>query len=151
MTIDVRNIPQELYNTIKQVIPIVCVDLVVIDDHNRILLVKRNNEPAKNQWWFPGGRVHHGEFRIEAAKRKLIEECRLSSENIKEIGTYECMLPHPNQRFSHAVTTVYQAYIRQNEIILDNQSDDYCWKQKHQWEEDLLHEFILRTIKNVKE
>ena len=39
-----------------------------------LLLVKRANEPAKNQWAFPGGRVERGEKLEAAARRELKEE-----------------------------------------------------------------------------
>ena len=39
-----------------------------------LLLVKRANEPAKDQWAFPGGRVERGEKLELAARRELKEE-----------------------------------------------------------------------------
>jgi 8-oxo-dGTP diphosphatase len=39
-----------------------------------LLLVKRANEPAKDQWAFPGGRVERGEKLEAAARRELLEE-----------------------------------------------------------------------------
>ena len=44
-------INKELYQQIVQVIPIACVDLVVVDDVGQVLLAKRTNEPAIGEWW----------------------------------------------------------------------------------------------------
>ena len=65
------------YERIISVFPRVCVDIFVEDSHGHVLLLKRTNEPAIGQWWFPGGRVHIGETRFEAARRKLRERLRL--------------------------------------------------------------------------
>src|SRR5262245_19410251 len=64
-------IPSDFYRRILAVMPIVCVDLMVIDVDGRLLLLQRRREPAKGHWWFPGGRVHLGETRAESASRKL--------------------------------------------------------------------------------
>lgn len=41
-------IDNDLYNKIKQVIPIPCVDLLIKDENKNILLLKRNNEPLRS-------------------------------------------------------------------------------------------------------
>jgi 8-oxo-dGTP diphosphatase len=55
----------------NNVIPAVSVALKRGDT---LLLVKRANEPAKDQWAFPGGRVERGEKLEAAARRELLEE-----------------------------------------------------------------------------
>ena len=82
-------IPDDIYSLIVRSMPISCVDLLVEDQEGKVLLVKRAYEPAKGQWWFPGGRIHYQELRHKAAKRKLKEECGLIAEDFTEIGTYE--------------------------------------------------------------
>ena len=49
--------------------PLVSIDLVIRDPKNRILLGFRTNEPAKNKWFVPGGRIKKGENIEEAFKR----------------------------------------------------------------------------------
>jgi len=39
-----------------------------------VLMVKRKNEPFKNQWALPGGYVNVGESVLDAAKRECFEE-----------------------------------------------------------------------------
>ena len=43
-------VPEELYLRIVQVMPISCVDLLVVDEAGKILLLLRKNEPAAGQW-----------------------------------------------------------------------------------------------------
>ena len=47
-----------------------------------LLLVKRANEPAKDQWAFPGGRVERGEKLEAAARRELKEETGMEAGDI---------------------------------------------------------------------
>lgn len=82
-------VSEGLYSQILQVMPIPCVDLLVVNHIGDILLLLRKNEPAAGQWWFPGGRVLFGERREDAAKRKLEEECSICATQFKEIGTYD--------------------------------------------------------------
>jgi colanic acid biosynthesis protein WcaH len=69
-------IKKELYKEIQKVLPIACVDIVLIFKRE-FLLLKRNNNPAKGQWWFPGGRIIKGESIKQAARRKAKEETGL--------------------------------------------------------------------------
>ena len=53
--------------------PRVAVGAVVFKDE-RVLLVRRGQPPAKNQWAIPGGSVKIGETLQEAAEREIQEE-----------------------------------------------------------------------------
>ena len=93
-------IPGEFYRRILAIMPIVCVDLMVIDVDGRLLLLRRRDEPAKGHWWFPGGRVHLGETRADTASRKLTEECGLGSDQctITELITADVILSRRSRR-----------------------------------------------------
>ena len=63
-------IPQNLYNQIVQQMPITSVEAIIKKD-NTLLFLKRNNPPAKGEWWFPGGRIRKGETLKEALIREI--------------------------------------------------------------------------------
>ena len=47
---------------------------LILDDQDRILLVKRLREPEAGHWGFPGGKVDFGETVQEAVLREIKEE-----------------------------------------------------------------------------
>lgn len=56
-------------------VPAACV--VLVDDHKRLLLVKRQAAPKQGMWCLPGGFVECGETPERAAIRELQEETGL--------------------------------------------------------------------------
>lgn len=73
------------YSRAHQHLPIFCHD-VIIQYQGGLLLVIRNNYPAKNIYWVIGGRVQRGVSIINSLRQKVREECGLELENIKELG-----------------------------------------------------------------
>lgn len=137
-------IPDELYRKIRQVMPIPCVDLLVTDLQGRILLVRRKNEPAAGQWWFPGGRVHYLETREKAALRKLREECGIEALGVEAMGTFDVILESSTSAWrSHGITTLFHVRIGGPRAVrLDEQSADADWRVPEEWLRENLHGFV---------
>jgi colanic acid biosynthesis protein WcaH len=83
-----RWIPDEEWRTIVANVPLVSVDLV-IDHDGGVLLGKRENEPAKGEWFVPGGTVHKNESRTDAVHRVATEELGEAVVIDDCLGTYE--------------------------------------------------------------
>jgi 8-oxo-dGTP diphosphatase len=56
---------------------------------NEILLVKRRDEPDRNKWAIPGGKLEFNETLEEGLKREMLEETGLTVEVDKLIGISE--------------------------------------------------------------
>ena len=78
-------IGKKLYKDIVSVMPITCVDLILIYV-NKFLLGKRTNKPLKNKWCFSGGRILKGESPIKAVYRKLKEETGLNKKDVESVS-----------------------------------------------------------------
>ena len=143
-------ISEELYSRILQVMPIPCVDLLVVGDADKVLLLLRKNEPAADQWWFPGGRVLLGEERREAAIRKLKEECGLVSTQFEEIGTFDIVFSDAQKPRVHSITTLFKLKSGpESNLQLDQQSYDFCWLTSKEWLKRELHPFIRQRIEEM--
>jgi colanic acid biosynthesis protein WcaH len=136
-------IPLKSYKKIVDVIPILCVDIVV-RHKGKFLLVKRNNEPLKGEWWVPGGRLLKGETIENAAKRKMKEETGINIKIIKPLGYFEEHFK--KNKFGlksgiHTLSIVILAEPLSLNIKLDEQSSD--WK----FEKTLPKDFIIKSFK----
>lgn len=142
-------IPDRLYARIVRTMPVPCVDVVVQDRRGRVLMLKRSNPPARNQWWFPGGRVHYRETRREAARRKLREECGLRpAAPLREMGTFEVLFCEEDRLSAgHCVSTVFATRVKSGRVTLDAQSAGYAWRPPGVWLAQVRHPFLKRILR----
>ncbi|MEQ1544825.1 NUDIX domain-containing protein [Methyloglobulus sp.] len=61
-------------------IPSLGVGGVLFNSSRQVLLIKRNQAPAKGLWSIPGGRLEPGETLVEACRREFHEETNLDVE-----------------------------------------------------------------------
>lgn len=87
-TVRDKKIPEKIYREIRRFVPVICVD-VVITDGKKLLLAKRTNQPERNKWWIPGGRILKNETLKNAAVRLLREEIGLKGKIVRFLGFEE--------------------------------------------------------------
>jgi len=142
----VKQIPIELYQQIHQLMPIICVDIIVIVE-DQILLVKRGLEPMKNQWWFPGGRLYRGEKLKEAAKRILKTEINANASDFTYLGYEETEFPTDpfgHGQGTHTINHIYQTTLQNTTIKLDKNHQDYIIIPKNQTSQ--MHPYVKKFV-----
>ena len=103
-------VPAALYRGFIEWLPIACVDVTIVH-RGGALLVRRKDDPARGQWWVPGGRVHKGERLREAAARKAREETGLECHVGPILHTAETIFPDgPGGIAIHSINTCFLLY-----------------------------------------
>jgi len=87
--------------------PALTVDSIIISD-DKVVLIKRLNNPYKDSWALPGGFVEYGESVEDATVREAKEETNLDICLDKLIGVYSD--PDRDPR-GHTVTVAYKCSI----------------------------------------
>lgn len=142
-------IDKELYSQILENMPIICVDGVITNDRNQILFLKRENEPAKNEWWFPGGRLLKNESLEEAIIRKIKEETNIDAYVISYLGTTETMFNTGPFGFPvHTVNFTYHLRPESDDLKIDSQHSEYVWTDNI--DELRLNDKIFELLKQKK-
>lgn len=141
-------IEKNLYEKIQGIIPIACVDLIIVNEAGKVLLARRTNQPAQGEWWFPGGRVHYLETRVSAAVRKLKEECSLKATQMGELGTFDVILDGVGDRSKlHFITTVFIASVGSTDaFILEEQNSTAEWRLPADWLKLTLDPFVEQAL-----
>ena len=104
--------------------PKVCVTAVIIKNE-RILVLKRNEEPFKGEWDFAGGYVQKNETPDVALKREIKEELGVDC-NLEFLGYFTGSSSYHDYEFP-ILNIVYYADLN-GEIVLDeNENSQYSW------------------------
>lgn len=92
--------------------PKITVDGIIIKD-DKILLIKRKNEPFKDKWALPGGFVEYNETVEDAVIREIFEETGLQTNIDKIIGVYSDPKRDPR---GHTITIAYLLKIKKGDM-----------------------------------
>lgn len=87
--------------------PALTVDTIILED-DKIILIKRLNNPYKDHWAIPGGFVEYGEKVEDAAVREAKEETGLDIKLTQLVGVYSD--PDRDPR-GHTVTIAFLSKI----------------------------------------
>lgn len=113
-------IREPLYSRIVSLMPIPSVEAVVLNKKDELLVLRRKNSPAKNEWWFPGGRMRKGETFEEALNREVEEETGLHVKILKLLGVYSRIFPE-----RHDVSIVFLCNCDSGNVVLNSEHSEY--------------------------
>jgi len=119
---DSRYLPLDLYRQIHEQVPIPGVDIILKTLDGGFLLVQRQTEPAKGQWWLVGGRVYKNELLEQAARRKVQEEIglKLPPGSLHQVrGSYETIFtadPFGHGKGTHTINSCFVAELTTEDL-----------------------------------
>jgi colanic acid biosynthesis protein WcaH len=145
MTNDDRWIEGDEWETIVANVPLVSVDLVV--RHNGgVVLGKRTNEPAKGEWFVPGGVVFKNESLVDAVDRVANEELGCDVKIVESLGAFEHF--YETSEVEGIETKHYLA----NAFVVDPEREEFIPDDQHEQLRvfeppfDGLHSYVQRYL-----
>lgn len=113
--------------------PLVSIDICLVNK-GKLLLGKRNNQPLKNEWFTPGGRIFKNESWQECIRRVASAELGMEGANPREftlMGVWDHF--YPNSAVDDYVSTHYvnlPHYLLPTEapnLVADRQHTELSW------------------------
>lgn len=142
-----KPIPHKEWRSIVENIPLVSVDLIVEHDGG-VLLGKREYEPAKDEWFVPGGTVLKNEPRTDAVHRVADEELGAPVVIDECLGTFE----HFNDTSEiegagskHHVATGYHYHFEFDDLTV-SEDDQHGAYKRFRLPFDGFHPYVQRYL-----
>lgn len=142
-------VPEDRFREFVARMPQVCVETVVERADGTVLLARRTNDPVREEWFWPGGRLYKGEWLEDAARRVGREELGLDLDIGNQLGVYEhrweTSASGPSR---HTVNVVFRARaatdgLSADAVTLDGQHDAVRFVHPADVD-DLYHEHVQR-------
>ena len=137
--------------------PLVSIDIVVQNSKGEIFLGLRNNKPAQDFWFVPGGRILKNEKIEEAFKRIVNKELKINIEfkNAELLGVFDHI--YKDNKFglkdinTHYVSIAFKIHLPPDKqtIVLDEQHRVFKWLSVESlMQETLVHENTKMFFQN---
>ncbi|WP_276258057.1 NUDIX domain-containing protein [Haloglomus litoreum] len=150
-------VPEETFREFIERMPQVCVEVVVERADGAVLLAHRTNEPACDEWFWPGSRLYKGERLEDAARRVGREELGVDLTIGDRLGVYEhrweTSAPGPSR---HTVNIAFRARaadadgdLSAEDVTLDDQHDGVRFVQPADVDESY-HEYVQRYARDLR-
>ena len=134
--------------TIVRNVPIVSVDLVVLTDDG-VVLAKRTNEPAKGEWFVPGGRVRKGERLEDAVHRVAKEELGIEVEIVESLGAYEHLYGESDVDRSGGKHYLANGFVVRGESVEFTIDDQHGDVQVFEEIPNNLHQYVEKYVQDA--
>ena len=104
--------------------------IVLVNDNNEALLLKRNHEPAKGKWDLPGGFVENGESFEEGALREIEEETGLIIKSLSYVTSLTDTYDYQDVTYSTLAVVFTTLCDSDDAIKLSDENSEYKWFPK---------------------
>jgi 8-oxo-dGTP diphosphatase len=149
---ELNNIKTENRNTRKYPNRPIAAVGVLIQDKDKVLLIKRGTEPGKGSWSIPGGMIELGETAREAGKREVEEEIGLKVELNQVIGVFDRIFLDNNGAVeSHYVIMDFLGHPVGGVVKPTQEAKSYKWVRIDEADSFPTSEDIKRMIRNLNE
>lgn len=146
----VHRLPDDVWATVVSNVPIPSVDLIV-RTNGGVLLARRQNEPAKGEWFVPGGRVQKGETLTDAVQRVAKKELGVNVSIEQKLGAYDHLYAEsdiPDSGGKHYVAHGYVVTPESEAFELDTQHDQVRVFTGD--ELPVLHRYVKKYVDDVE-
>jgi colanic acid biosynthesis protein WcaH len=114
---------------------IISIDLLLYNSENQLLLGYRTNNPAKNTWFVPGGRVYKSELFPKSISRIAKQEVGINLDYTgKCLGAYHHNYPcnfDNNDYGTNYICFPHEYHLKEKiDLKLDMQHSEYVWFDK---------------------
>lgn len=141
----------ETFKIIVNHTPLVSIDICILYE-DKMLMCKRKNNPLKDEWFTPGGRIYKNET-IDAALQRICNiELGLSGFNLKDfilLGAWDHMFG--NSIFGKSISTHYinlphlLKLSYKPDIKLDTQHDSFKWTTLEEISQDQIYHAYMQN------
>ena len=129
----------EDFERVVRFTPLVSIDIIVRSKDGRVLLGRRRNEPARNSFFVPGGRITKDESLWAAFRRITVAELgvRMELDQARFVGVYEHIYKEnffEKEGFgTHYIVLAYELMLSDTPASLPTQQhEDYAWKMERE-------------------
>ena len=125
-------------------IPKVGIGVIIYNDKNQILFIKRKGKHGDGEWSFPGGKLDFGESFEECARREVLEEVGIEISNPEYVNVTNDLFPDYDLHF---ITVFMKSKYVSGEVL--NLEPDKCSEVKWSTLEEVSKEPIFTPIINL--
>jgi len=134
-------IPEKKFREIERLVPLASFNAIIVDDKGRVLVMKRNNQPAKGLYWFPGGRIKRGQSLEEALKEKIKEETGLEWSEVELIKVASVDSVFFKTRHTININFLLKKKTS-SEIKLNQEHSDFKWIKPEDFDKEKLDSYL---------
>lgn len=143
-------LPNEIYQGWLKYRPVSNAGVIVLNQSNQVLLLRRADGVNKGMWEVSGGAIEKDETIKEAALRELQEETgiELCADFLKEVGTFRAV-----NKDKTDIITSYYAYVKSpvKVVFSDDEHDLSKWVDLKEVLTMPLHPTNLELLQKVSE